>query len=365
MLLVLSSGAFAFTSIVGGQVGVTMQTEQFAPLIWMKTSGCTVYHNLADQQNTDGYRHFKYGGPNNGPWDGKLVERVENYAFEGEYIVCDALVMDKNGNDKVQDVYMGLSNSGQTADDFQIEANCDRQEDSVNVTDYNARIGEEQLTSFDANTMQHYVCTFTVETANSMHGEYFLSAVAEDLTGLKGSFDENQYWFLNPDVSVTVEGTVDFGTVRPGTDSYSDTLLVRNTAETGSGVLLNMKISGTDFYDPSSSGAKCPTSNVLNLQQFAYYASNGAYHTQRGDYRENTIGGAEGYYKIPYEVADPDARKSIISGAGQIELGHKHYQAGNVLSPGAEISLTFRLFLPEPCNGDFTDGSIYFWGEAI
>jgi hypothetical protein len=40
-------------------------------------------------------------------------------------------------------------------------------------------------------------------------------------------------------------------------------------------------------------------------------------------------------------------------------------QIGNVLTPGSEMALTFRLDLPEPCNGDFDSGSIYFWGEAI
>jgi len=29
------------------------------------------------------------------------------------------------------------------------------------------------------------------------------------------------------------------------------------------------------------------------------------------------------------------------------------------------MAITFRLFLPEPCNGDFDTGNIYFWGEAI
>jgi len=42
-----------------------------------------------------------------------------------------------------------------------------------------------------------------------------------------------------------------------------------------------------------------------------------------------------------------------------------NYFMGNVLSPGAEMSVTFKLALPLPCNGDFSDGHIYFWGEAI
>jgi hypothetical protein len=49
-----------------------------------------------------------------------------------------------------------------------------------------------------------------------------------------------------------------FEDVRPGTSSYSSTLLVANDADEGSGVMMDMFISGTDFYDSSSSGAKCP-----------------------------------------------------------------------------------------------------------
>ena len=29
------------------------------------------------------------------------------------------------------------------------------------------------------------------------------------------------------------------------------------------------------------------------------------------------------------------------------------------------MALTFRLDLPSPCSGDYTDGSIFFWGEAV
>jgi hypothetical protein len=29
------------------------------------------------------------------------------------------------------------------------------------------------------------------------------------------------------------------------------------------------------------------------------------------------------------------------------------------------MSLIFRLNVPEPCNGNFNSGHIYFWGEAV
>ncbi len=337
-------------------IGVKMETEDFAPLVWMSPER-RILHNRAD------------GGT-------ELVERVENYAFEGEQIVWDVIVLDKNGADKIKDVYITISGSGQQAGDGSIEANCNREGlgRGEDISEYNARILEERITTFNPDTMAHYKCIFTVEPYDSMYGEYFVTVEAEDVDGNLGTFDENEYWFLNPVIALEVVGSLDFGTVRPGSNSYSDTLLIRNDADAGSGVLLNMFISGTDFYDPDSSGAKCPTSNILSLQNLAYFATNGNYATGAKTGRMPP-GETEGYYWIPYENGNEDGpfpgddniygRQPIIEGPAIVELGGKKYYAGNVLSPGAELAITFRLSLPEPCNGDFSDGQIYFWGEAI
>jgi len=86
-----------------------------------------------------------------------------------------------------------------------------------------------------------------------------------------GMMDENEYWFFNPVIALDIEGDMTFHGddgkegVRPGSDAYSDTILVGNDADKGSGVLLDMFISGTDFYDSQSSGARCPTTNQLSL----------------------------------------------------------------------------------------------------
>ena len=71
-------------------------------------------------------------------------------------------------------------------------------------------------------------------------------------------------------IALAIEGDLAFDNVRPGTDSYSDTILVGNDADEGSGVLLDMFITGTDFYDSSSSGTRCPTTNQLSLDAFRY-----------------------------------------------------------------------------------------------
>ena len=131
-----------------------------------------------------------------------------------------------------------------------------------------------------------------------------------------------------------------------------------------------MFISGTDFYDTSSSGAKCPTTNQLELGNFRYFATNGAYSTTL-DSETDLVDGdrdsdEEGYVNIDYGIGfnnpDPfyDNMEILQSPA---TLGP--YYLANILAPGAEMALTFKLSLPEPCNGDFDSGALYFWGEAI
>ena len=74
---------------------------------------------------------------------------------------------------------------------------------------------------------------------------------------------------------------------------------------------------------------------------------------------------AEGYVPIVYgDDFDTDFYNDaeVMQPVGPYNPG---YQPGNILTPGAEIAMTFKLGLPEPCVGDFTDGSIFFWGEAI
>jgi len=355
-LLVLSVAAMVSvlprTSAVsiGTGVGVDISTEDFAPQVWM----CD--HRVVYDDGTEPGRITGNGD--------ELYERMNNYAFEGEQVSWKVLVMDKNGIDKVSDVFATVGDV--QGEGNPIEANCRRindwPRDEADLLDScNARILEEELDTFDSDLMSYYECTLTVETPDSMEGEYWVTVEADDLDGLAGTMDENEFWFFNPEIALGIDGDLAFDEVRPGTSSYSDTLLVSNEADPDSGVRLDMFISGTDFYDSSSSGAKCPASNVLDLENFKYFATKGAYSSS-SDSRSDD----EGYLPIMYGIGfnDPtpfyDSHEILQSGP----MNGPYYQP-NILSPGSEFALTFRLDLPEPCNGDFDTGSIYFWGEAI
>lgn len=344
-LLALSILPGVMAVSIGSGVGVDIGTEDFKPLVWMCND------RLVFDDATE---------PGRMSADGEvMLERSQNYAFEGEQIQWDVLVMDKNGIQKIKDVYGTVGDS--QGEENAIEVNCVENFERQGIdTSCNARILEETV-SWNSDLMRYYTCTLTVETPESMYGEYWLTVEAEDLDGLYGVADENEYWFLNPEIALSIEGDLAFENVRPGTASYSETLLIGNDADDGSGVLLDMFISGTDFYDSSSSGAACPTTNQLELENFRYFATSGAY-SSRDDARADD----EGYVGIGYGVGFNDP--NVFYGAYEImqtPVNTHGYNAGNVLTPGAELALTFRLMLPEPCNGDFDTGQIYFWGEAI
>ena len=369
-LLVVSIIPAAFATSIGSGIGVDIITEDFEPIVWMCDNRIVVDDDV------------QWGRVSKG--DQGMMERMNNYAFEGERVSWNVLVMDKNGVEKIQDVFATIGPTQGIGND--IEVNCQRTTGSQEIpSSCNARILEEQISTFNSDTMEYYTCTLTVETAESMEGEYWVTVEAMDMDGLSGTMDENEYWFLNPMIALSIDGDLLFEDVRAGTSSYSDTLLIGNDAEPSSGVMLDMFISGTDFYDSMSSGAMCPTTNQLGLDRFAYFATNGAYSTANDaetdstdpkpinegiyDVSTNRDRDAEGYVNIQrgdhFDRSMYYEAEIIQSGFQQEGPGPAGYYRGNLLAPGAEMALTFRLDLPEPCNGDFDTGDIYFWGEAI
>lgn len=348
-LLVLSVVPGVLAVSIGGSVTPDITTDDFEPRVWM-CGGRVVYDDATE--------------PGRISEDGQtLVERINNYAFEGEQIQWKVLVMDKNGIEKLKDVYATIGSSQGAGND--IEVDCDLIKVVNNVEEIkkecNARIDQAELKQiFSEGTAAYYECTLTVETPDSMYGEYWITVEAEDLDGLLGTMDENEYWFFNPAIALSIEGDLTFEDVMPGTQTYSSTLLLGNDADESSGVMLDMFISGTDFYDSSSSGAMCPTSNTLELENFRYFATSGAYSTLQDPRRD-----VEGYVDIDYGIGFNNPNPFYNN--NEIIQAQKQgpYYVANVLAPGAEMALTFKLSLPEPCNGDFDTGAIYFWGEAI
>jgi len=381
-LLVLSIMPGVLAVSIGTGITPDITTEDFAPEVWL-CEGRVVLDDETEPGRWEGSK-WSQDVSSYTLFGNELDERINNYAFEGEQIVWDVLVMDKNGIEKIEDVFATIGDVQGEGND--IEVNCildrivdcsgDRSPECVGdrcepciPTHCNARIDEEELSYIADNMAAFYKCVLTIETPESMYGEYWITVEATDLDGLSGTMDENEYWFLNPVVALSIEGDMIFEDVRPGTQSYSETILAGNDADEGSGVMLDMFITGTDFYDSSSSGAKCPTTNQLALDNFRYYVVNGAYNSRNDDENDNVDADRdvddEGYLNIEYGIGfnNPDPFYDNAEILQDRQVGP--YYTANILAPGAEMALTFKLSLPEPCNGDFDTGSIYFWGEAI
>ena len=164
--LVISVVPGVFAADVGGGITPDIETEDFEPLVWLCDQR-VVYDDATE--------------PGRYSQDGEeMLERINNYAFEGEQIHWLTLVMDKNGIEKVSDVYGTLGSSQGAGND--IEVNCDRlagvpyirevkyftddgRHDGKKLpSSCNARIQEEILREFDSETMAFYECTLTVET---------------------------------------------------------------------------------------------------------------------------------------------------------------------------------------------------------
>src|SRR3989344_3451225 len=303
-LLVLSVLPFAAAVDTGIGVGIGVGTESFDPRIWMcdsrvmidddvepgRVQGCEVFAQkvelCAGDDDTETYCNEQCNLLE-GTWCGKdrdgcydtciaeagdaaiedgnpddtycpimkgaeLKERENNYAFEGEKLEWKVLVMDKNKIEEISDVVGTIGATQGSGNDIEVECvrlNGFAAPGDELLEECNARILEEELDEFDPQTMAFYECTLTVETPDSMYGEYWITVEAMDADGLSATMDENEYWFLNPTIALSIDGDLEFENVRPGTQSYSSTLLLGNDADDSSGVLLDMFISGTNFYD--------------------------------------------------------------------------------------------------------------------
>ncbi len=359
MAMVLVMPIIAATD-TGTGTGITVTTQKFPPKVWL------CQDRVANDDCTENGVNDQ--GKNCTPSNMDLTERKHNYAFEGESIHWNVLVMDKNKIEEVSEVIGTIGPTQGAGNDVEVE--CKRTTAIVSpYTDCKAMVGEQQVV-WNPDLMAVYDCRLTVETPASMHGEYFITVEAKDLTGLSGTMAENEYWFLNPTIALSIDGNIAFDDVMPGTEAYSNTLLVGNDAEAGSGVILDMFVSGTDFYDPSSSGARCSdNTNKLALSAFRYFVTNGAYDSLK--LKDNNGIDHNGYTPIPYSTDISGSKRimrfnDIIRGASPSStLVDTDWNNGNALSPGSEMALTFKLNMPEPCVGDFSEGQIYFWGEAI
>lgn len=340
------AGPWVSIGLIGTE-GLSYEEEKFKPYIFLNTNGG---RELFD----DPYGFYE---------NGNIESRPNSYAFTGEQVQWTVLVWDKNGVEKVSDVWAGWVDQVNGPLDPEKQVNCwvdtlCADGDDLTTCGYpNVRRDgdQEPQSTFNSDTMQEYVCTLTIE--ESCHGQKWVGVKVEDLDELTDTMNEAESWFCNPVLDLYVSGSIDFGTLGPG-EQASSSFSIENAAEAGSGAMVVVAISGKDFYDPTSSGAKCPSTNVLDMQGDGLDFSTGFWYSAVQGV--NSVGPKRIPYQGASSIQDADPIFSTSNG-----LTPKWTGTLNTMSPGSEMSMTLNLGIPQPCNGQFTDGQIYLYAWAV
>lgn len=291
------------------------------------------------------------------------VERENNYAFEGEQLQWIVLVVDLYGKEEIKKVYTTFGDAQKEGNNYYSSCNKILKNISqINFQSCNAHFGDYKLDGFDDNTMEYYNCELTVKSPEEIYGEKWITVEAKTHSGELSTIDENEFWFFNPTVALMINGeALSFGDLTTGKVSYSNNITLINSADERAGVILDMFISGTDFYDTKSQFSYCPDKNKLSLSRITYFASNGEYYTTF----ETPSADKEGYRKINYATS---FNSTQFYGAYEIipkDQIESTIYSGNLLNPSSEMILNFKVNVPETCVGTFDSGNIYFWAEAV
>ncbi len=294
---------------------------------------------------------------------GNVTLRTNNYIFYGEQISWKVLVWDKSGFGGMNVDSGWVDSIGNNQINLTNEAGCEEDiPQPVNGTDL-VTLGYPDVrgpsngfdqTNFNSNTMKVYTCTLTIEM--NCNGQKWLGvkAIKNDLQGI---MQESEAWTCNPALSLDVSGNFDFGTVGPG-EKRASTISIKNKATDGVEVIL--AISGTDFYDPSSSSARCPDTNKLSLQgvdAIGEFETGFWYTAVQGSK-------SSGKKRIPYGLSITNS-DPVFSTSNPASQWRKWTGTPVLTSPGSSTTLTLHLGKPEPCSGHFSEGNITLWALPV
>ena len=308
-----------------------------------------------------------------------VLEERMNYVFEGENIDYYVVVRDEDGiseDDLVQLV----------ADEEVVGAcaSVDPESQCENDLDSDA-FGIE----YNSDTDQLFICSLIVpDNDYNNDGQVDTWADGEKESSIVVTDDESDVscdiavvledvetdlLFFNPDLSLTVvdAGQIDFGSVAPGGTATSNSIYLRNSAEEDSGVIMDIYIASDDYFtDPDNPYAVCPTGNGIRYDRFSYYATKGALNSGANNALFEGLGAGDGEPDREDDICEArgDEFTPLPSHSGHIEDMCRviNWRKGaSLLTEGSEMSIRFRLDVPETCVGSFDQGQFHFKGRVV
>jgi hypothetical protein len=258
--------------------------------------------------------------------NGTVVPVLSN-VFTGDQFFFDVGIIDPNGIIDIRDVFVALINGTVNGS---IQANCRRDgnytDDITNVIQVNSTFNVT-FTQFNVRGV-YYNCSYVVE--RDVYGNSSIGICVLQSNGSFNCVNVTNRLFFNPMISLmTSNGPLVFPNGVSGQTVTSNTIRITNLADDALDLVIQMTMN--DLYDPSNSGAICPTSNQFRIENIIYSAVAS----------DGTSGGN-------FTLSRPPNPQDVIPNFG--------------ITPGEFIDITFYLTYPTPCIGNFntTDALRFF-----
>jgi len=291
-----------------------------------------------------------------------------NYVFTGESLTYYAIVEDLNGASDIEDVDLLLDDS-LAGDCAQIAIPTGNF--PTGYSNWAAYSAAKYGVTWNANTMKLYRCQLIVGVSST--SDTLVSIQAEDEECAIGgtaspTVEDKEYLDFNPDVEIELEGTVSFAKAVPGSTALSTPVQVENEGET---VLDTYIAASTYFTDPTDPDeAICPTGAGIHHSKFAYQARKGSINSGLNDNSNPGLGEDSGlcsaradeFTALPSFVGNTDGSDAQIGYMCRIM---NFARTASFLSPGDDMSVVFKLSVPNPCRGTYTEGNFYVVGRVI
>ena len=332
----------------GGIDVIIEEPDNEAPEIYQDATQRSWYPN--DQTF---YTADAYGGEDVNCYGDSVytVEARGNYVFTGETVTYYVIVEDSDGDDTIDDVY--INGFGACLEIPTSNYVC-----STPWADYAA--AKFGVTWNDA-TMNLYKCKLIVSSNYTQ--EKIIKIKAQDEKNCSVS-EEKETLVFNPSLQVSLEGSINFGTVEVGETATSNAIKIRNVGTQG--VVMDMYIASDDYFTaPGNQDAICGDGNGIKYDRFSYYATKGSLDSgeNNNDYPgvgDNTglcVANADEYTPMPsYAKGHMETMCRIIN----------NQKKGSFLNQGDFMSLTLRLDIPENCEPyPYTEGEFHVMGLVI
>lgn len=301
--------------------------------------------------------------------------RQGNYAFTGEQIKEKVLVRDTNGASDIVSTILTVNGTDTVVCDELTVTTADdeptipgKQVGGAGTLSDGEAVDFSQIPAvgsaeagFDDRFDKVFRCILTV--LSSYGGENIVRIKATDGSGSVTNEGITQNWIFNPAIVLDISTNnglpkILFEQGVPGQTVYSiNKLIITNMADNG--VDLFLWISADDLTDPIGP-AICPVSNVLEVDEDPTVVKPLEGMDYRGQ-RGTTVGDWE-------DIPNPDpgdgcSLTGTCKGAnGIVEPG---VPSSNRINKNQHAEVQFRLTIPIPCIGDFTDGDIHIVAMAV